>query len=205
MRELDLADDLRALLGALHASRAAGRSVLVPPVDLEGIEEAIGSFVPDAVLALSVAGGASLSKVVEDTASYDSFSRTTHGKPGRLVVIETWGEWPATSVGFEPTKSRREPKLIVWDWKTWTADTSLGISSVADYVRVRVVPEGQALTPLADASGFRPAVGAAAPVERFVVHAKFGRGRVLGTEDGKLRIAFPDETRTLLAKFVTDA
>ena len=204
MRELDLTEPVRALVGALHAERAAGRSVLVPPEDLAGVEEAIGSVVPDAVLALAVAGGASLSKLVEHTASYDSFSQTTHDKPGRLVVIETWGEWPATSVGFKPTKSRREPKLLVWDWKTWTADTSSGITSVADYVRVRVLGES-VLEPLADGSGFRPAVGAAAPVERFVVHAKFGRGRVLDAEDGKLRIAFADETRTLLAKFVTDA
>lgn len=205
MRDLDLSADLRALLGALHASRASERPLVVRPVDLAGVEEAIGSVVPDAVVALSIAGGPSLSQLVEATASYESYAQTTHDKAGNLVILETWGEWPATSVGFAPTQSRGRPKLVVWDWKTWTADKTLGVDSIADYVRVRVVGEGPALEPLADPSSFRPAVGAVAAAERFVVHAKFGRGRVVGAEDGKLRIAFEDGTRTLLAKFVTDA
>ncbi len=205
MRELDLADPLRALLGALHAVKSPSRSLLVAPVDLAGVEEAIHSVVPDAVVALAVAGGPSLSQIVEHTASYASYSQTTHDKPGKLVVLETWGEWPATSVGFVPTKSRGRPKLVVWDWKTWTADKTLGVESIADYVRVRVVGNGPALTPLEDPGSFRPAIGDTAPADRFVDHAKFGRGRVLGAEDGKLRIAFADGTRTLLAKFVTEA
>ena len=54
----------------------------------------------------------------------------------------------------------------------------------------------------------RPKPTAPAPppaAERFVVHAKFGRGRVVGARDGKLDIEFADGTRRLLLeKFVTD-
>ena len=37
-----------------------------------------------------------------------------------------------------------------------------------------------------------------------VEHPKFGRGKVLREEGGRLDIAFDDAKRTLLAKFVRD-
>jgi hypothetical protein len=62
-------------------------------------------------------------------------------------------------------------------------------------------------TPGAADDAFVPRlVAAPPPAERWVVHDKFGRGKVLREHEGRLEIAFDDHgTRTLLARFVRDA
>jgi len=214
-RELEIDDELRALLGALRRACAADTPLIAELEIVADVERELGTVLPDDVLALSIARGLPLSRIVEQTASMDAFARTTHGLGAPFVVIETWGEWPATSVGFVRTQQRGPAQLQVWDWKKWTRWGDHPICGVAEFVRHHLggddaVP-GSAimLAPLPAADAFRPRLAAkpAAP-QRFVTHAKFGRGEVLETlegQHGKLRIAFADGERTVLAKFVTEA
>jgi hypothetical protein len=208
-RELEIESTLRCLLAEVWRQCGGTATQLIAPVDLAAVEQAIGSVVPDAIVALAIARGITLAPLVESTSAMTSFAATTHGRKAPFVAIETWGEWPAFSVGFERTRERGEPTLQVWDWKTWTHWSDHPIRTVADFVQHRLAGSDadspMVLGPLGSGEEFTPRIGepprAAA---RFVSHAKFGRGEVLAEIEGKLRIAFADGERTLLARFVSD-
>ena len=208
-RELELDDALRALLAEVARHCAGVRREVIDPVDLAAVEQAIGSVVPDAVVALAIARGITLAPLVEHTSTLASFAASAHGVRAPFVAIETWGTWPKFSVGFERTRDRGAPALQVWDWKTWTRWTDHPIGSVTDFVRHRLAGSDAdaplVLSALDSGAAFRPKIGAAQrDAARFVVHAKFGRGEVLEEIEGKRRIAFADGERTLLARFVTN-
>jgi hypothetical protein len=208
-RELELNDELRALLAGVWRQCGSG-ALVIAPADLAAVEQAIGSLVPDAIVALAIARGVELAPIVEHTERMASFAATTHRLKAPFVAIDTWGEWPTTSVGFVRTQERGAPELQVWDWKTWTRWSDHPIRTVADFVRHRLAGDDAeapiVLGELGSGEAFRPEIGTPpAAAKRWVMHAKFGRGEVLGEREGKLRIAFADGERTLLPRFVTDA
>jgi len=209
-RELEIDAPLRALLAELWRRCAGSGSQVIAPVDLVAVEQALGSVVPDAIVALAIARGISLAPIVEYTSAMASFASATHGLPAPFVAIETWGDWPALSVGFSRTPDRGAPALQVWDWKTWTRSSDHPIRTVTDFVQQRLAGSDAdapvVLGALDSGAAFRPRIGTPPrAATRFVSHAKFGRGEVLEEIDGKLRIAFADGERTLLARFVSDA
>jgi hypothetical protein len=209
-RELELDPPLRALLAEVWKQCAGSGVQTIAAADLATVEGALGSAVPDAIVALVIARGLTLASIVEHTSAIASFASATHGLQAPFVALETWGDWPATSVGFARTRGRGAPRLRVWDWKTWTAWTDHPIRTVADFVHHRLAGDDAhepiVLAAVGSGEGFRPRIVAPPPAAtRFVQHAKFGRGEVLEERDGKLRIAFADGERTLLPRFVTDA
>ncbi|MBC8072448.1 MAG: hypothetical protein IAG13_29265 [Deltaproteobacteria bacterium] len=209
-RELELDPSLRALLGEVWRQSGFSGAQMIAAVDLAAVEQALGSVVPDAIVALAIARRVGLAPIVEHTESMNSFASTTHGLNAPFVAVDTWGEWPATSVGFVRTRERGAPELQVWDWKTWTRWSDHPVRTVADFVRHRLAGD-DAEAPIVlgefdSGEDFRPKIGTPpAAAKRHVVHAKFGRGEVLEEREGKLRIAFADGERTLLPRFVTDA
>lgn len=211
-RALELSDELRRLLGAVWRTLAPETEQTLQLDVLADVERELRTVIPDDVLALSIARGLPLSCIVEHSASMESFASTTHRLHAPFVAIDTWGEWPATSVGFVRTQERGAAQLQVWDWKTWTRWSDHPIHTVADFVRHRLAGDDADIAAPISLAGlpapelFRPRlVAKPAVAKRYVVHAKFGRGEVLDEREGKLRIAFADAERTLLPRFVTDA
>lgn len=221
VRSLALDEPLRVLLARLWEVTPATTSsrCAVRASELEAAEASLKSAIPDVVLAYAIATRVPPSALVERTRERYAHAEATwsraiaHAPESRLVVIASWGEWPRFSVGFRPTKHRTAPPLVVWDWKSWCAVEGKGGIADVEVLARTDVRDGEDEAPVdvdsppsaAALAAFVPVVEADPPsVERFVVHAKFGRGRVLRELGDKLEIDFGDHgCRTLLARFVT--
>jgi hypothetical protein len=223
-RALSVAPPLRRLLARVHEVLAPGSALQVRADELAAVEAELGSVVPDAVIAFLLARGRTLGLLVELTRERNAYAEATHGPAvagdprGRLVIVDSFGDWPRTSVGYRPTRERSEPMLVRWDWKKWVAWSAYP-ETIEVYLREHFAagePTAPASRPGVDltvAPGddalarFSPRIVAPLPaVERFVVHPKFGRGRVRRDLGDRLEIDFEDGgTRVLLARFVTPA
>lgn len=221
VRSLAVDEPLRRLLARLWEVTTATTSsrCAVRASELEAAEASLQSAIPDVVLAYAIATRVPPSALVERTRERYAHAEATwsraiaHQPESRLVVIASWGEWPRFSVGFRPTKHRTAPSLVVWDWKSWCAVEGKGGIPDIEVLARTDVRDGDDEAPVdvdsppssAALAAFVPIVEAdPPPVERFVVHAKFGRGRVVREIGDKLEIDFGEHgCRTLLARFVT--
>ena len=231
VRALDLSPELHALLARVHELKAPRTRCAFTEPKLAAIEQALISVVPDAVLAVLLAQGTVLDRLVALTGERFDFAEATHGRSvaqntkGRLIVLDSYGDWPRWSVGFRPTRDRTEPRLVTWNWKSWTelprGDLGVGSVKVGDREPMRAYllrrlggqdADGAPLDLASPASEealgrFRPVIEAQVPQpsrELFVLHPKFGRGRVLRENGEQLEIAFDSGKRTLLRRFVTE-
>jgi hypothetical protein len=227
VRHLEVSSELRGLLAQVRQVRAPMSRLAVRAGKLAHVERAIGSVVPDAVIAFLVAIGEPLERVIAQTAERATFAETTfEGVRGRavaasarsdLITFDRAGDWPVISCGFRPTTDRGEPALVMWDWKSWTALPASPPPTLARYVREwyalgdgdRLPPIGLTAAPSPEVlAAFDPVIEDREAIEtapREVEHAKFGKGRVLREIDGKLEIDFGDAgIKTLLSRFVTD-
>ncbi len=105
---------------------------------------------------------------------------------------------------------------MIWDHEKWVAVPAFGLETIEALVRGRFagIHREDAHGPLdldtppspMALEAFTPCVVVPpAAAERFVVHPKFGEGRVLRAFEGKLDIDFGEQgIKTLLERFVGD-
>jgi hypothetical protein len=224
VRSLVIAPSLLAKLARVWELGGMRAPLAIDEHALAEAERELGSVMPDEVLGLLAARGEVPARLVENTAerhlhASSTWSRSVARDPAAaLVVIESFGDHPRYSFGYRPTPERTSPAIVVWDWKSWTRWADHPARTVELLVDEHLAGRGAAwtdgdpvalgATPSAAAlAAFAPAIVRPEPTpDRFVIHTKFGRGRVLREVEGTLEIEFEAHgTRKLLARFVRDA
>ncbi len=198
-REMRITEESRGVLARVWHLKAKP-SLVIDTGAVDAVKDALKCIVPDEVLAIFAAEGASLAVMpaltLEVTTSFDA----SHGK----------GHW-RTELGFDHVVFARlpgddseplyasfrrgaSPSLALWDVRK---PQQGGIAlTTADYVKRRwgelKAVESKAFKPVVDLPPPPPA--------RQVVHPTFGEGIVLDQRDDKLRIDFGAAGIKLLAE-----
>jgi len=228
-----------SMLELLRLRRAQGAAPFAATLDVaavHAIEAELGATLPDDALVVLASGDADLACATGLTldAILDCAEDWSEGVPDDHVAIASvyedpfaereqgahGGAYEVIAVARGGTRSAAQVR-IVRDGVPDGEDTTLGAfarEKIAAWCGLDSAAwmgtlQREATLPLAD-EAFRPAlVGAltAAPTEpaRFVVHPKFGRGRVVEarTENGETKLVVEFESagrKTLLARFVVE-
>lgn len=206
-RALDLEPELRAMLARLWEARGAPPPIApFTPAEVRQAERALGSFVPDAILAFLAATYRRPAALVGLTQQTIELGETTFERElPEVAVADVYGDWPAFAAVFGPTCDRTSTEVRVLDMKKWVFAKPEPLASWLrwrfsgeDAVDFDVAPSAESL------AAFTPSIAPPRSEDaRKVRHAKLGVGRVVRELGDRLELDFGEGgVRTLLARFV---
>lgn len=201
-RELRITEETRGVLACVWQLKAKP-SLVIDTAAVAAVKDALKCTVPDEVLALFAAEGASLAVMPALTLEVTTFFDATHGKGHWRTELQfdhvVFARLPSDDAEPLYASFRRgdSPTLALWHARSPQPG---GIAiTIEDYAKRRwgELPEvdGRAFKPVVDLPPPPPA--------RQVIHPTFGQGRVLDQRDDKLRIDFGAAgIKTIAERFV---
>jgi hypothetical protein len=171
---------------------------------LQDAEEHLQSVIPDDVVALLAIEGRTAGDLVRLTHEIRTYYEVTdrnairtlkfaHIAAARLNEVDSPEPF---YLAFARTKDRRASTVVEWILRKPAPGAHA-------YDLERYVREFHGVTAATGACPPRVLIADPVVAEEFVVHAKFGRGKVMQRRDGKVTVAFADATRVLAERFVT--
>jgi hypothetical protein len=221
---LAIPDAYRVQLFHLRSAIEPARAPVLRLSEVLAAERELGLSIPNRLLALWSVAGVSWEDMIERTKDLrkESYLHSMSLYIGHETIDLNGYHMPICA-----NQRQDQDWVFAWDWKNHGAlSYRVGCfdrgSTFADFLtwrwgKYQSLPRGQkpldADTPnidldapvaLADIDAFVPSLVVEAPrVVRRVRHAKFGEGEVLSEADGKMTVAFPSGTKTLVASVLT--